>query len=771
MMLRNVLLIASLTGTLSATANADKGQAPTPPIVPQPWQMKAMEGAFALTGSTKIVVQAGQPAVRAVGEYLADWLRRGSGLALAVDETEAPSPLQDNIILFTMLGSATAPDDSAFQRDERYILRVDRNRITLRAAAPQGLFRGVQSLKQLLPPTFAATTGQPPPGSWHIPGIVIEDKPRYRWRGMLLDCCRHFMTKEFVKRYIDLLAYHKMNVLHWHLTEDQGWRIEIKKYPKLTEVGAWRGKGDERYGGFYTQQDVREIVAYAASRYITVVPEIEMPGHSVAALAAYPELSCTGGPFEVSTRWGIHSDVYCAGNEQTFAFLEGVLSEVLELFPSEFIHIGGDECPKQRWKECTKCQARIKAEGLTDENALQSYFIRRMEEFLNAQGRRLVGWDEILEGGLAPNATVQSWRGMSGAVAAAGAGHDVISSPTSHCYLDYAQARAPGEPTNMGFISLATTYSFEPTPPELGPEQAKHVLGAEGNMWTEHAPQDRVDHQVFPRLCALAEVTWSPAERREWDDFSRRMETHYRRLDALGVTYCVPPPRCTTRDRVFSDSIEVVLEDPQGGGDIRYTLDGNQPPDKWSRYTKPLRLTESAEVQALISRKGRRSTDVAAFRFVKQQPRPPVEASDLTPGLAYAYYEGEWRRLPDFDELTAVATGTAGTIDLAVRQRDDRFAVRFSGYLQVPADGIYTFYLTSDDGSRLWVGSDLVVDHDGLHGARERAGQIILQSGKHPLTVAAFQAGGARALSVDYQGPNLAKQRVPATALWRSTSP
>jgi hexosaminidase len=372
---------------------------------------------------------------------------------------------------------------------------------------------------------------------------------------MLLDCGRHFMTKDFVKRYIDLLAYHKLNVLHWHLTEDQGWRIEIKKYPKLTEIGAWRQatRDDEqprdaagRYGGFYTQDDIREIVAYAKSRFVTIVPEIEMPGHCQAALASYPELSCTGGPFQVGTEWGVYDDVYCAGNDHTFEFLQDVLTEVLDLFSSQFIHIGGDEVPKTRWKACPKCQARIKAEGLKDEAELQSYFVRRIERFLASKGRRLVGWDEILEGGLAPNATVQSWRGMGGAIAAATAGHDVVSSPTSHCYLDYPQFPVVStQPVTV--ITLDKIYSFEPTPAELNAEQAKHILGAEGNMWTERAPQDRVDYLVFPRLCALAEVTWSPKELRNWDDFATRMKAHYQRLDALGVRYAKPPPEKTDK--------------------------------------------------------------------------------------------------------------------------------------------------------------------------------------------------------------------------------
>ncbi|MBU0616882.1 MAG: family 20 glycosylhydrolase, partial [Planctomycetes bacterium] len=590
---------------------------------------------------------------------------------------------------------------------------------------------------------------------------------RYRWRGMLLDCGRHFMTKDFVKRYIDLLAYHKMNVLHWHLTEDQGWRIEIKKHPKLTEIGAWRGEGDERYGGFYTREDVKEIVEYAKSRYIAVVPEIEMPGHSLGALAAYPELSCTGGPFKVATRWGVHSEVYCAGNDKVFEFLQDVLSEVIELFPSEFIHIGGDECPKERWQACVKCQARIKTEGLKDEHELQSYFIRRIEKFLNSKGRRLIGWDEILDGGLAPNATVQSWRGMRGAIAAATAGHDVISSPTSHCYLDYAQWRAPGEPTWMGFIDLKTCYSFEPTPTELTPEQAKHVLGLEGNMWTEHAPQARVDWQVFPRLCALAEVGWSPKGKRDWKDFQKRLKAHYPRLDALGVTYFLPPPECTAKDTTFTDSLQIALSNPHGLGVMHYTLDGNEPTQDSPRYMTPMSLSESTTLKARTFITNGRSSSVAEYHFRKLHPIEPVQVSNATPGLACAYYEGSFQKLPDFDELDTVAESTVETFGLDARKRDDNFALTFTGYIEAPADGTYTFCLSSDDGSRLLIGSEVVIDNDGLHAAGEKSGQVILKAGKHPIRVEFFQAGGGRALEVSYEGPSVTKQVIPASALWR----
>jgi hexosaminidase len=588
-----------------------------PAIIPRPAELVPQEGYFPLRPTTLVLSEVGQPEVRAIAEYLATYLRLSTGYEFAVEDIPADgfaAERRRHIVLLAPTGTPNA-------RDESYALVIAPDRVLLQAPQAQGLFRGAQTLRQLL------TAG--PNQAWGFPAVDIQDFPRYRWRGMLLDCGRHFMSKDFVKRYIDLLAYHKLNVLHWHLTEDQGWRIEIKKYPKLTEIGAWRQatRDDEqprdaagRYGGFYTQDDIREIVAYARSRYVTIVPEIELPGHSLAALASYPELSCTGGPFKVSTEWGVFDDVYCAGNDHTFEFLQDVLTEVLDLFPSEFIHIGSDEVPKTRWKACPKCQARIKAEGLKDENELQSYFIRRIEKFLNSKGRRLVGWDEILEGGLAPNATVQSWRGMQGAIAAATTGHDVISSPTTHCYLDYPQFPNPALPPQAAVTTLDKTYSFEPTPADLTPEQVPHILGAEGNMWTERAPQDRVDHMVFPRLCALAEVTWSPKDARDFSDFAARMKTHYHRLDALGVRYAVPPPQLTTPELAFTEAREVAFTEPFGGGDIRYTLDGKDPTPDSPRYTGPLHLTETTVVKARTFLLTGNASDIAEFRFQKLTP-------------------------------------------------------------------------------------------------------------------------------------------------------
>ena len=459
--------------------------------------------------------------------------------------------------------------------DEEYILDISEDTIAISATTSEGIIRGIQTLRQLLPLQKKSA---------YIPALSIHDYPRFSWRGMLLDCSRHFMEKDFIKRYIDLLALHKMNVLHWHLTEDQGWRIEIEQYPKLTEIGAWRTQKDGSiYGGFYTKEDIREIVAYAKERHITVVPEIELPGHSLAALASYPQLSCTGGPFEVENDWGVFKDIYCAGNDSVFMFLENVLDEVLELFPSKYIHIGGDEAPKYRWDNCNKCKARMRNEGLDDSHQLQSYFITRIERYLNSKGRQIIGWDEILEGGLAPSATVQSWRGMDGGIAAAKSGHYAIMSPTSHAYFDY----------DLDAIDLQKVYSFEPIPSVLSEAEAQFILGGECNMWSERAPQDLVDSKVFPRLMAMSEVLWTTAPK-DYPNFYKKVQKHYDILDAFGVDYgyeSVPiTSHCEYKNgqfeyRLFSATPDITLE---------YRLDNSD----WKSYSESFFVSNSVLVEA-----------------------------------------------------------------------------------------------------------------------------------------------------------------------------
>lgn len=428
--------------------------------------------------------------------------------------------------------------------EEAYQLSISSEEVFVMAASAKGAFYATRTL--LLE---AGSSGKLQAGS-------LKDEPRYRWRGAHLDVARHFFPVESVKRFIDLLAIHKMNVFHWHLTEDQGWRIQIDAFPQLTDIAAWRKEGEGRYGGFYTKDEVREVLAYAAERCIEVIPEIEMPGHAVAALAAYPQLSCTGGPFEVETQWGIFDDVYCVGQDETLDFLERVVDEVLELFDSPFFHIGADECPKVRWKTCEKCQERMRQEGLASEEELQSWFVSRMSRYLGARGRRLVGWDEILEGGLAPGATVMSWRGTEGGIRAAQMNHDVVMSPTSHCYFDYKQVDEEEEPGAWfgPALDLETVYSYDPTPANLSLEEATHILGVQANVWTEKMPSfKQVEYMTFPRLCALAEVAWSSSER-DFSDFQERLLVHERFLDRLNVGY---------RGSALAEPLRPSLEDQQ----------------------------------------------------------------------------------------------------------------------------------------------------------------------------------------------------------------
>jgi len=456
---------------------------------------------------------------------------------------------------------------------EAYQLDVSKQKVGIVFAQAEGQFYAIQTLLQL----FQGETN-------YLPAVTIKDAPRYAYRGMHLDVARHFFPVSFIKKYIDHLAKYKYNNFHWHLTEDQGWRIEIKKYPKLQTVAAFRKEtlighysdkphqfDGQKYGGYYTQKEVKEIVAYAKKRYINIIPEIEMPGHAQAAIAAYPELGCTGKPIEVATKWGVFEDVYCP-NETTFQFLEDVLTEVMDLFPSKYIHIGGDECPKTQWEESPFCQELMKENHLKDEHELQSYFIQRMEKFINSKGRQIIGWDEILEGGLAPNATVMSWRGMKGGIEAARQNHDVIMTPGAYCYFDHYQSTSSDEPLAIGgFTSLEKVYSFEPTPSALTPKEAQHVIGAQANVWTEYMKTpEKVEYMIFPRMMALAEVVWSPKEKRNFKNFVVRLEPQLVQYkNAANHLFDV-------KAKINSDNgVYVQLSTDSPSPIIRYSLDGD----------------------------------------------------------------------------------------------------------------------------------------------------------------------------------------------------
>ncbi len=529
------VLLLSVLGIYSQEESAKIYQVS---IIPQPQQISFYKGYYTLPGSVIIALPDTSDESMFTGGFLREKLELFYGIRAKIRYKASGD------IVFILL-----PNYDTLIGKEGYYLSIDTN-IIIRANTNAGLFYGMETLLQLLPPeVFGQNTVKQDPA---LPKLRIVDYPRFTYRGMHLDVSRHFFPVDSIKQYIDLLAMHKMNTFHWHLTDDQGWRIEIKKYPQLTKIGAWRKEtivdkhfkpyiGDgQPYGGYYTQDEIKDIVHYASLRHITIIPEIEMPGHSMAALASYPYLGCTGGPYEVATRWGVFHDVYCAGNDSVFTFLEDVLAEVMDLFPSRYIHIGGDEVPKDRWHNCPKCQARIQEEGLKDERELQSYFIRRIEKFLNAHGRNIIGWDEILEGGLAPNATVMSWRGEKGGIQAARMHHYVVMTPVSYCYFDYYQANPQTEPLAIGgYTPLSKVYSYDPVPEDISPQEAKYILGAQGNVWTEYMPSFRhVQYMALPRMSALSEVLWTLPGKKDWQDFTRRIEIEFKRLDQLGVNYC-----------------------------------------------------------------------------------------------------------------------------------------------------------------------------------------------------------------------------------------
>jgi len=539
-----VALAWLLLGVLCGLATAAARVAPIA-LLPQPQATEWGTGEFALTPATTILVDRDSADAKDIAGQLARRLQGSTGMDLKVLPADHGGKQPGGIRITT--GGA----DASLGR-EGYRLEVAPDGVLIAGGGAPGMFYGTQTLLQLLPVRVFSPTKIADPVGWKIRAVRITDRPRFGWRGLLLDVARHFFTKAEMKNFLDLMAQHKLNTLQIHLTDDVGWRVEIKRYPKLTEVGAWRKsigfglnpqdstayRSDGSYGGFYTQDDVRELVAYAKARYITIVPEIEMPGHAGAAMSVFPEFSCFGGPFSRDTN---QMGICCPGNDGTFTFLQDVLAEVIALFPGRYVHIGADEVGKATWKKCPKCQARIKQEGLQDEHELQSYFVKRIERFINSQNRTLIGWDEILEGGLAPNATVMSWRNVESAVAAATAGHDVVMTPTSHCYLDYYQAKT-GEPKAIGgFLPLKRVYDYEPLPPRLPADKAKHILGAGGNLWSEFFPNyAHVQYMTFPRACAIAEITWSDPKQKSWDDFKQRLETQLQRLQAQGVRYRAP---------------------------------------------------------------------------------------------------------------------------------------------------------------------------------------------------------------------------------------
>ena len=722
-------------------------------IIPKPVKLVKEKGSFVLGPQTTLVYDQNDSRLDSTASLLMARLREVTGYP--IDEFSG-SPKTGSIVL-------SVDPKKPGSRKEGYELSVTTTEVRITGFDEAGVFYGIQTLLQLLPPAIMSSMtvhGM----EWTIPCVTIEDYPRFSWRGMHLDVGRHFFSVSFIKKYLDLMAMYKLNVFHWHLTEDQGWRIEIKRYPRLTQVGAWRKQtmGDELpYGGFYTQDQIREIVAYAKERCIDIVPEIEMPGHARAALAAYPEYSCRQVPLDVGTTWGIEKDVYCAGNDSTYTFIENILTEVFDLFPGKYIHIGGDECPKDRWKECPKCQARIKAEGLKDEQELQSYFIKRIERFINSKGKRIIGWDEILEGGLAPNATVMSWRGTQGGIDAAESGHDVVMTPTSNCYFDYSQSLTGELDSTRAFLPLDSVYEYEPVPEHLGPDEATHILGSQGNVWTEWMPDSkRVEYMVLPRLCALSEMVWTPKALKNYDEFQNRLVPQYQRFGDMGLDYRVPTP-FTLGGNIssFSDTT-IVFPDVPIGAAAYYTLDGTDPSQNSLRYEKPVQLTKSTVLKAKLYLPNGRSSNTVWLNFSK------LDASEN--GLIFNIRVPGTDSGSDPTKWLQTKSGITYNVSMPeVLTFPGPCSVEFDGYLTIEKSGLYTLYVHSDSGSKLWVNRTELIDKSPPDRRRWRQGTMFLNQGKYPITLLDLERDDWRGVFLEYQGPGIQRQSVPARLFTR----
>ncbi|MFA6248428.1 MAG: family 20 glycosylhydrolase [Mucilaginibacter sp.] len=735
---RKHVLLAALLVASSFCVNAQDTD-PYAGIIPAPVSVKKAPGEFILSQET--IIQADTPnnkAVQFFSSYLANNMAYNKQVALRNARVSTTS------IYLTSAGTETLPA-------EGYRLTITPQQITV-AGNGAGLFYGIQTLIQLIPLERGATA--------KLPAVTIEDYPRFGYRGMMLDVCRHFFSVEFVKRYIDLMATYKLNTFHWHLTDDQGWRIEIKKYPKLTSVGSTRkesviGNYKDRtplqydgvpVSGYYTQDQIRDVIKYAADRYITIVPEIEMPGHALAALAAYPELSCDSSQkYEVSGKWGVFNNIYCP-SEKTFSFLEDVLTEVIDLFPSKYIHIGGDEAPKDVWKQSKFCQDLIKRLKLKNEHGLQSYFIQRMEKFVNSKGRSIIGWDEILEGGLAPNATVMSWRGEEGGIQAAKESHDVIMTPSSQgLYFDHAQGKINQEPVGIGGNApIQKTYAYNPTPAALTPAQQKYIKGVQANLWTEYiTTETKIEYMVLPRMLALSEVAWTPTANKNYRDFSEaRLPQHLARLDKNGYNYRVPPAIGNADTVMIGSTLNVNLKSPVKGAKIYYTIDGYTPRETELLYTGPMSypvpLDEYRDLKTIVvTPTGKRSVITAAKMFNKA-PLSAVNYTGNTPGLKYQASAGTYVNTTQINSAAVIDTGIAKSFSTALsafKKAFNKYGVVFSGYLKADVDGNYGFSTASSNGSVLLIDDVPIVDNDGRTGPVEQQGVIPLLKGYHKITI------------------------------------
>ncbi len=719
-------------------------------LVPKPQEFQLDKASFKFDSTTTISIDNDEQQMAA--NYLTDLFKKAAGFDLNISK-------DNGIVKFQKIEGLQL---------EAYQLKVTPTEIIIKASDAAGYFYGVQTLRQLLPVEIENTTVTSI--DWFVPSVTIKDAPRFAWRGMQMDFSRHFFSLDNVKTFLDYMALYKLNTYHMHLTDDQGWRVEIKKYPLLTEKGAWRIEsshdkycnemaktdpsfiideqhyhdrdGQRMYGGFFTQEQIKEIIKYAAARNIEVIPEIDMPGHFKSAIDNYPYLSCTG-----EAGWGEHFSIpACLGKETSYEFAKDILSEIADLFPSEYIHIGGDEVNTKSWTACANCQKAIKKNNLKNEHELQSFFNKDIEKFLHTKGKRLIGWDEIVDGGLSNDATVMWWRNWApkARYIAADNGSDMIICPDFEYYFDFTNEATP----------LDKVYNYEPVPEDFTKEQEKHVLGVQANLWAERIPNfKRLQYQAFPRLLALSETGWTSKEARNFDDFQERMALQYHRLDQLNIKYYIPSVKGTTDKIAFLETTTITLESPLEDMEIYYTLDGTKPSKNSTKYTTPFIISENTTLKTIAYR-GDVASEIKTSNVEKQLFIEPLNVQPTKGSLK------QWSALKKFTVVEKVNLDEksnfklVGAIDLTGFENIEHVSLVFKGYFMAEEDGLFEFSTKSDDGSLLYINNKLVVDNGGNHAAVLRSGMVALKKGWHPITLTFHQGGGGSELSVKFKSPS-----------------
>ncbi len=725
-----ILLSISCTTTKKETAFYNTGIN----ITPKPQKTTTTSTSFTIDKDTKFVLHQ-KDELESISDFFAIKIEASSGINISNQDNTL---LTDNYI-------SLAISDTLDLKEEGYILKVNTSHIEIVGKTAKGVFYGLQTLLQLLPAEIESKSKRNDI-SLLIPGVVITDEPFFDWRGMHLDVSRHFFGVDFIKKQLDIMAMFKINKFHWHLTDDQGWRLEIKKYPKLTTLGAKRTEADgSTYGEgmFYTQEEVKEVVAYAAARQIDVLPEIDVPGHVIAALVGYPELACNPEEkYNTRILWGVEPNILCAGKEESFVFVEDVMKELATLFPYEYVHIGGDEVPKVKWEACVHCQKRMKDENIENEAKLQTYFMTRVETMLKKYNKKVIGWDELLEGGASKTTTIMSWRGESGGIAAANAGNNVIMTPSTYMYLNFYQGDYKAEPMAFGaYIPLDSVYHYNPIPNAITPANKKHILGLQANIWTEYTLDDTtVEYQTYPRLLAVAETGWYGAKNHDFNKFENRLNNQYVRLDQHQIKYHIPLPEGPSSKVAFTDSTSIDFTTTRPIKMV-YTTDGNTPTVGGNEYTKPLVFKESTTLKiASVLPHGKMSL-VRTIAIEKQDYKEALDLENLNNGIDVTTYNGDFRLVKDINYEAKAIKSTINSLGQAnktyhwgheLKDGDFRAAI-LESYIDIAEDGVYYFASVQD---QVWIADELIIDNDGTTRKHEiNDGALALKKGKHRLKI------------------------------------